>query len=69
MSTPTYTWTDIVNKLLEGLQSFLYEVGNFIATNASAIASAVLGIGLAVGIGTAVVRFVRPLVGRVVRFF
>ena len=69
MSSPAYTWTDIVNKLLEGIQAFLYEAGNFVAQNAAAIAQAVLGVGLATGIGYAVYRFIRPLVGRIVRFF
>ena len=68
MSSPAYTWTDIVNKLLEGIQAFLYEAGNFVAQNAAAIAQAVLGVGLATGIGYAVYRFIRPLVGRIVRF-
>jgi len=69
MSTPAFTWSDIVQKLLDGLQAFLYEAGAFVAENARAIAQAALGIGLATGIGYAVYRFVRPLVGRVVRFF
>ena len=69
MSTPAFTWSDIVQKLLDGLQAFLYEAGAFVAENARAIAHAVLGIGLATGIGYAVCRFIRPLIGRVVRFF
>ena len=69
MSSPAYTWGDIVQKLLDGIQAFFYEAGAFIAENAKAIAQAVLGVGLAFGIGTAVYRLLRPMVGRFVRFY
>ena len=68
MATPAApTWSDVIASFLDGLKSMLYEFGQFLVTNASAIAQAILGIGLAVGIGYAVYRAM-PFVRRLFRF-
>jgi len=49
MSTP-HSWSDVINAFLGAVQNVLYEVGNFLSTNAAAIATAVIGLGVAFGI-------------------
>jgi len=66
MASPTHTWTDVINAFLSGLQEVLYQVGSFISSNAEAIAYAVIGVGLAVGLYQAFTRIpiVRNILGR-----
>jgi hypothetical protein len=59
MSAPP-TWSDVINKFLEALQGILYQIGNFLSTNAEAIATAMIGIALAVGLYAAITRI--PLI-------
>ncbi len=68
MATPAApTWSDVISSFLDGLKSMLYEFGQFLVQNAAAIAQAILGIGLAVGIGYAIYRAI-PWVRRLLRF-
>jgi hypothetical protein len=66
MASPTYTWTDVINAFLSGLQGVLYQIGSFISANAQAIAYAVIGVGLTVGLYQAFTRIplVRSILGR-----
>jgi hypothetical protein len=50
LSSPVYTWSDVINNFLEAVKNVLYEIGNFIVQNASAIGTAIIGLGVAYGI-------------------
>ncbi len=66
MSAPTIDWTAVINKFISAAQNVLYYIGDFLVSNAQAIATALLGVGLAVGLYTAFTRIpiVRSLVSR-----
>lgn len=67
MSTPAgSTWTDVIDSFMSAIKNVLYEIGNFISTNATAIAEAVIGVGIAYGIARLLLRMpmVRGLLGR-----
>lgn len=68
MSTPaTVAWSDVINNFMEAVKHVLYEIGSFIVNNATAIADALIGIGLAYGIARMAVRlpFIREIIGRI----
>ena len=54
----------MVNKFLDAVKDVLYEIGNFIVENASVIADALLGVGLAYAIYRGVTRAL-PIVRRI----
>ena len=68
MSTPApVEWGDVIDRFMEAVKQVLYGIGDFIVTNASAIAQAVVGLGLAYGIwrlATRALPIVRGIFGR-----
>jgi len=65
MSSPaSYTWSDVIDNFLSAVKNVLYEIGDFIVNNASAIAEAMLGIGLAYAVYRGVTR-VFPMIRRI----
>lgn len=64
MSTPASAgWSDVINNFIEAVKAVLNEIGNFLVQNASAIASAVIGLGVAYGIYR-MARRALPLLGQ-----
>lgn len=45
-SSSGYTWGQVVNEFIQGLESILYYIGQFIVNNASTIAEILVGIGI-----------------------
>jgi len=66
MST-TITWSDVISAVTTAFQSLLKGLADAISTNATMIANAVIGLGLAITIGYAIYRYALPYFGRFLR--
>jgi len=60
------SWSDVVNSFLGAVQSVLKAIGDWITNNATALATAIIGIGVAYGIVRMAMRLplVREFFGR-----
>jgi len=68
MSSPSYTWGDIVNYMIQAVQETLYQAAKWMLDNIAWVVSAVAGVGVAafvwrrlgrIGIG----RFINRIFG------